>query len=426
MCSTSDTRATTTTTRTTTELAALIGRVNAAAPHARTAINLVPSENRMSPTAHAMLGTDYTNRYCFHDTMTGVWEFRGGEAVAELEIAGRGAFARLADAEYVNLRPISGLNAMTIVLAALAGSRGSTVVSIAPASGGHYATGELITLLGRRVVTVDCTRGRVDLEQLDRILASATVPLVYLDLQNSRHILDTAAVADLLDDYPGTRLHVDISHTLGLVLGGAHPNPLDQGAGSAGGSLHKTFPGPHHGVLFTRDDTTAELLRRAQRCLLSSHHFGHALAAAVAALEFEHYGAEYAAAVLVNARALASALSEHWFDVVVDHSGFTETHQVWVRLDDPVRMSDLLAQWGIRVNIQSDLPGCPGPMWRLGTAEPTLLGAGADEMRALAAIVAAARDSDLVRGRLAVKQLQDRIGARPWWSRYMDAKAGDS
>ncbi|WP_216916147.1 hypothetical protein [Nocardia noduli] len=417
MCSAHTSTGTATITDPIERLSTLIERVHTDTPRARSAINLVPSENRMSPTAHAMLGTDYSNRYFFNEALTGVWEFRGGEAVAELEIAGRQAFSRLACAEYVNLRPLSGLNAMMIALSGLGGLPGHTVVSISPASGGHYATGAVITRLGYRWASVDCTRGSVDLAALEQILTDRAVSLVYLDVQNSRHRLEVGAVAELLVRYPGVRLHVDISHTLGLVLGGAHANPLDHGAGSVGGSLHKSFPGPHHGMLFTRDGAIAEMLREAQYVLVSSHHFGHTLASAVTALEFEHYGRGYAHAVLDNARILAAALTEYGFDVPGAGSGFTDTHQVWVRLDDAAGVSDVLAEWGIRVNIQSDLPDCPGPMWRLGTAEPTVLGADGAEMGELARILADARDGHTRRGRDAAQGLRDRIGIRPWWSR---------
>lgn len=405
------------------QLAQISARITATEPLNRTAINLVPSENRMSPTAHALLNTDYSNRYHFNEDLTaGQWEFRGGEPIAELENAGRAAFARLLDtaAECVNLRPISGLNAMMIALAALGGPAGSTVVSISVASGGHYATGELISRFGHKWRPVDYRDGHIDLAQLERALATGAVSLVYADVQNSRHVLNVAAVAELVHRYPPARLHVDCSHTLGLVLGGAHPNPLDCGAGSISSSLHKTFPGPHRGLLVTRDENTHALLRKAQFTMVSSHHFGTVLAAARTALEFETYGAGYASAVIINAQVLAASLADHDFDVAGGESGYTDTHQVWVRLHDPFTVSDQLARWGIRVNIQRDLPGCPGPMFRLGTAEPTVLGATATDMRDLAAVIAMARDEKAGTAPALVNELRTRIGQRPWWSRTAD------
>lgn len=400
-------------------LAEITARITATEPLNRTAINLVPSENRMSPTAHALLNTDYSNRYHFNeDRAARQWEFRGGEPIAELENAGRAAFSRLLDiaAEWVNLRPISGLNAMMIALAALGGPAGSTVVSILVASGGHYATGELISRFGYRWHPVDCAHGRIDLDRLEQVLASGTVSLVYADVQNSRHVLDVAAVAELVHHYPPARLHVDCSHTLGLVLGGAHPNPLDCGAGSISSSLHKTFPGPHRGLLVTRDETTHALLRKTQFTMVSSHHFATALAAACTALEFETYGAGYASAVITNAQVLAASLADHGFDVAGGEAGYTDTHQVWVRLNDPFTVSDQLARWRIRGNIQHDLPGCPGPMFRLGTAEPTVLGATATDMRDLAAVIAMARDGQVSTATSLANELRTRIGQRPWWS----------
>ncbi|WP_327141316.1 hypothetical protein [Nocardia sp. NBC_01327] len=404
-------------------LADFAARTRAAEMLNRTAINLVPSENRMSPAAHAMLATDYANRYFFNQTLAPQgWEFRGGEGLADLETAGCQALSRLTGAEFVNLRPLSGLNGMMIALSGLGGEPGARVVTIAPACGGHYATGALIRRFGYQWVPVNCVDGRVDLTQLEQALATG-VSLIYADLQNSRHMLDVTAIGEVARRYPGTRLHVDCSHTLGLILGGAHPNPLDHGAQSISSSLHKSFPGPHHGLLATRDADIDALLRDAQFTLVSSHHFSAALAAAVTALEFEIYGSGYADAVIANARALATALADYGFDVVGDAgSGYTDTHQVWVRLPDPVGVSDRLARWGIRVNIQSDLPGCPGRMWRLGAAEPTVLGATTTDMHELAAVIAQARDghtSSHVRG---LSELRQRLGRHPWWSRTNESE----
>ena len=404
-------------------LAEITARIAATESLNRTAINLVPSENRMSPTARALLNTDYSNRYHFNEHLTDrQWEFRGGEPIAALENAGREAFSRLlhTDPERVNLRPISGLNAMMIAIAALGGAAGSTIVSISQTNGGHYATGDLARRFGYRWQPVDCFDGHIDVSQLEQVLATGAVSLVYADLQNSRHVLEVAAVAELAHRYPPARLHVDCSHTLGLILGGAHPNPLDYGAGSISSSLHKTFPGPHRGLLATRDETVHALLREAQVMMVSSHHFATALAAARTALEFELYGHGYATAVIANARVLAGALADHGFDVAGAESGFTDTHQVWVRLEDPFGVSDRLARWGIRVNIQNDLPGCPGPMFRLGAAEPTVLGATATDMRDLAVVMAAAREGRASCGNALVSELRARIGLRPLWSRAAD------
>jgi glycine hydroxymethyltransferase len=384
-----------------------------------TAVNLVPSENRLSPNAQLPLQLDFYNRYFFNEELDdNGWEFRGGEHVAALEtVDGCAALRRLSQCKFVNLRPISGLSAMLIAIAAQAGTPDSAVVSISPASGGHYATGAVIERLGYRPIQVRCAGGQVDLAQLRQALAGGDVSLVYLDLQNSLHILDVYSVASLLTEWPDTHLHVDCSHTMGLVFGGAHPNPIVSGAGSFGGSTHKTFPGPHKGVLMTPSEETSKRFKEAQFHLVSSHHFAETLSAAMTALEFETYGKHYARVVIDNARALGAALADHGFDVVRASDGITDTHQVWVRLDNAMELSNELAHLTIRVNVQSELPGCPGLAWRLGTSELSVLGAGVDDMSTVADIIALARDGKIDKAAATSAELRRYAFTSPYWSR---------
>nr|BAO20189.1 L-threonine:uridine-5'-aldehyde transaldolase [Sphaerisporangium sp. SANK 60911] len=356
----------------------------------REALNLVPSENRMSPLAMLPLSSDFYNRYFFNDRLdSGFWQFRGGQSASHFEVdVALPSLRRLTASEYVNLRPISGLNTMLIAVAGLGGVPGSAVVSIGHDWGGHYATSALVERLGLRSVTVRVERGKVDASELERVLRQDAPTLVYLDLQNSLDPLDVPPVAAAIRTHsPGTLLHVDASHVLGLILGGAIPNPLDAGADSVGGSTHKTFPGPHKGILFTRDAEIADRLRRAQFNLLSSHHFAETISLGLAALEFENFGAAYAEQVLRNATAFGRALRHRGFDVIGDPERPTGTHQVWVRIGDAPRtdhVAENLYLAGIRVNVQTDLPGLPGAMFRLGVSEVTFEGADEDAMGLLA------------------------------------------
>ncbi|HJD81110.1 hypothetical protein [Kitasatospora aureofaciens] len=380
------------------------------------AVNLVPSENRMSPLAQLPLGGDFYNRYFFNDTLEpGFWQFRGGQAVAEVETGlTTESLSWLGRAPYVNVRPISGMSAMTIAMAGLGGEPGGTVVSIDAASGGHYATSDLARRLGFAAATVPAQHGVVDERVLERLLRETGPDLVYLDLQNSRHELQVARVAEIVRAVsPRTRLHVDCSHTLGLVLGGALANPLDLGADTMGGSTHKTFPGPHKGVLFTRDPQHRDRLRDAQFKLLSSHHFAETLALGLAAAEFAHFGADYAAQVVANARRFADLLTADGFDVVRDEDGHaTSTHQVWVRIGDAERtdgFSRAMYEKGIRLNVQVDLPGVPGPVLRLGLAEFTFTGGREEAVEALAEEFRDAR-SGLRQDGKGSRRVRDRFG----------------
>lgn len=373
------------------DLRIVVDRILTQRKQADVAVNLVPSENKLSPLAQIPLSTDYYNRYFFNDALDpGFWQFRGGQDVAEIETdLTIGHLSRLARAAHVNERPISGLSAMMIAMAGLGGPPGGTVVSIDPASGGHYATADLARRLGFESATVPVVRGRVDEQRLEHLLREHEPELVYLDLQNSRHELAVARAADLIKTHsPRTLLHVDCSHAMGLVLGAALGNPLDAGADTMGGSTHKSFPGPHKGILFTRNPQLHQRLKDAQFTMLSSHHFAETLALGLAAAEFCHFGQAYAAQLIDNAQLFGKLLAADGFGVATDQDGHhTSTHQVWIKIGDAEQtdhFSQTLYDHGIRTNIQIDLPDMPGPALRLGVNELTFIGAREPAIHALA------------------------------------------
>lgn len=378
-------------------------------------INLVPSEARMSPLARRPLGTDLYFRYFFNEQADPLfWQFRGGQEIGHLERdLAVSALGRLAAAPHVNVRPLSGLSAMLLTISALGGPAGSTVICLDPDAGGHFATASVIRRLGRRPVAIGVRDGKVDRDGLAAALrAGDGASLVYLDLQNTLAELDVAVAAAVLAEHsPATHLHVDTSHTLGLVLGQAHANPLDAGADSFGGSTHKSFPGPQKGALFCRDTVIAKQFQEAQFDLISSHHFAETLALGLAAAEFEIFGEPYARQVVENAQALARSLREHGFEVAGCGSELTATHQVWIShgsLAAVTRLGDRLAAAGIAANVQDDLPGLRGAAFRLGVNETTFEGAGEDAMELIAAAFAQARDGAV---RISAGEVRETFGA---------------
>ncbi|WP_406414799.1 hypothetical protein [Streptomyces sp. NBC_01614] len=366
----------------------------------REALSLVPSENRLSPLAQLPLQLDFHNRYFFNeDHDPDFWQFRGGESIADIETdVAHSSLSALSDAPFVNLRPVSGLSAMIVAISGMGGDPGSTIVCIEPASGGHHASAGVIERFGFVPATVSVEAGAVDIDGLRKILSSQHVSLLYLDLANSLHLLDVGAVAACLAEHsPHTLLHIDASHTLGLILGGQAPNPLDLGATSFGGSTHKTFPGPHKGVLFTRLPHVRGLIKDAQRILVSSHHFAATLALGLAAREFQHFGPAYARQVVANAKRLGAELTERGFDVARCTDGFTDNHMLWVDVGDHAatnKLAGALAEAGIRANVQTEneMPNVSGPVFRLGTNEVTFEGASETSMALIAEAFAAARD----------------------------------
>jgi glycine hydroxymethyltransferase len=283
------------------------------------------------------------------------------------------------------------------VLSALGGGVGSKVLTVSPEQGGHYATAALAARLG----LTTCHIGGPDAHTIDYDGIGATLReqrpgLVYVDQSNCLFPLDVQKLVQVTRGVaPDTLIHVDVSHWLGLVLGGVFPNPLALGADSFGGSTHKTFPGPQKAVVATnREDLNAKIYQ-AQYEMISSHHFATALSLGIALLEFKECGgAEYAANVVRNTKELGRHLHQRGVAVEAADRGFSCGHQLWIRTStngvDAFEASERLYRAGIRVNAFPNLPGIPEPVIRIGANEATYHGLREHDMDELADVFASA------------------------------------
>ncbi len=362
---------------------------------AQRTLSLVPSENAFSGLAKLPLLLDAYHRYFFNETGEPErWLFRGSQHLADIEMRVTGPVLReLALARYSSVRPLSGLSAMALVLAALGGEPGSAILTIAPACGGHYATPSIARRFGLRVGFL----GGQDPHSLDFETVTAQVSrtrptLVYVDQCHALFPIDVRKLVSAVRAAGGdTLVHVDVSHFMGLVLGGAFANPLECGADSFGGSTHKTFPGPHKAVFTTNREDLAGRIEETQDYLISSHHFAATLSLGLALLEFRDYGGrDYAHAIIENTRRFGRRLHESGCTVAAADRGFSAGHQLWLDTEadgmPAMRASDRLYEAGLRVNVAPELPGFTRRAIRIGMNEPTYRGLRGPEVDELAEI----------------------------------------
>lgn len=384
---------------------------------------MIPSESMLPPLARLPLVSDLYCRYFFNDAEDpGDWRFPAARDAAALETRLTIPLLRqLAGARHVNVRPLSGLSAMTLVLAALGGPPGSPVALLDPGLGGHYATASLAARLGLRPVLVTGTSPHApDLDQTRDVLRQHRPPLLYLDQSHGLAPFDVAAItAAAQEASPQTRVHADVSHWMGLTLGGALPNPLEAGADSFGGSTHKTFPGPQKGIIATSDDEVARLLRQAQPHVISSHHYGATCALGLALALFAERCPAYPRAVIDCARALGASLAGQGLLPEGAAFGYSGGHQLWLRTaPHGIPAADAagrLYEAGIRVNFLDDLPGIAEPALRIGVNEAAWLGLQPGDVPELAAIMAAAILGTQPSGELAARtaSLRGRLPGSP-------------
>ncbi|MGI5457656.1 hypothetical protein ACQEWB_31695 [Streptomyces sp. CA-249302] len=365
----------------------------AAAHHeaARHRLHLVPSENGLSLAARIPHLMEAAVRYAFPGSDGGGenWAWPGRQDLVAIERAAAVRLGAQMGARHVNLKPVSGVSALTVALSALA-RPGEVAFNWAERDGGHGSTRFIGTRLGLRMkdLPIDPASWTLDLAALAHRLAGGPQPeLVYLDAFMCLFPVDLPGLREVVGS--DTVIHYDASHTLGLIAGGAWQNPLVEGADSLGGSTHKTYPGPHKGLLATNDAGLAARLDEHASHFVSHHHPADVVALAVAAAEMDAHGAAYALATVANARRLGAALAERGFTVCGEKGGFTDCHQLWIDIAPLMAAEDAsrrLFEAGIVVNA-IPLPHITAPAGlRLGVQEVSWAGMGEAAMDELADI----------------------------------------
>ncbi|MFF3559993.1 serine hydroxymethyltransferase [Streptomyces sp. NPDC002574] len=363
-------------------------------------LQLIAGENFTSPAVLAALGSPLANKYA--EGYPGHRHHAGCELVDLAERLAVERATRLFGAAHANVQPYSGSSAVLAAYAALL-VPGDTILAMSLAHGGHLTHGSESNFSGRwfRIAGYGVTEGasfeeggRIDYDRL-RILAHQHRPkaIVCGGIAYPRTI-DYAAFREIADDV-GAYLIVDAAHTLGLVAGGASPNPVPY-ADVVCATTHKTLRGPRGGMILCG----ADLAQRIDRAVFPFSQGGphmHAIAAKAAAFaeaarpEF----ALYAHQVIANARALADAMAGQGMRIA---TGGTDTHLIAADVSafgvTGMRARGLCAGAGIvldKYTLPYDKEPCAaGSGIRLGTAAVTTQGMGEQQMPQVADLIARA------------------------------------
>jgi glycine hydroxymethyltransferase len=272
---------------------------------------------------------------------------------------------------------------------------GDKVMGMRLDQGGHLTHGSPVNFSGRlydfvaygvdddtETLDYDVIRDLAVRERPRLIIAGATAYPRTIDFEAFRAIADQV----------GAMLLVDAAHIAGLVAGGAHPSPVPY-ADIVTFTTHKTLRGPRAGAILCRSEY-GPAIDKAVFPGLQGGPLMHVIAAkAVAFHEASQPSfAQYAAEIVVNARALAAALTEEGFRIV---SGGTDNHLMLVDLR-PFGVTGKVAQEaldlaGITVN-KNAIPNDPEKPFvtsglRLGTASCTTAGMGPEQMREIASLI---------------------------------------
>ena len=373
-----------------TEVAAAM---NAELQRQRNNIELIASENIVSPAVMAAMGSVLTNKYA--EGYPGHRYYGGCQHVDVVEQIAIDRACELFGAKYANVQPHSGAQANLAVYFAIL-ELGDTVMGMDLSQGGHLTHGSPANMSGRNYNFVSYgvnENGFLDYDALEAQVKEVQPKLLVAGASAYCRALDFERLANIAHSN-GAMFMVDMAHIAGLVAGGAHMNPVPY-ADVVTTTTHKTLRGPRGGLILTNSE---ELIKKINKAIFPGTQGGpleHVIAAKAVcfgeALKPEYK--EYAHNVVKNAAALAARLMERGVKIV---SGGTDNHLMLVDLTDSEVTGKQLEKNLDEVHITANKNTVPGEKRspfvtsgvRLGTPSVTTRGFGEEEMVIIADCIA--------------------------------------
>lgn len=343
-------------------------------------IELIASENIVSPAVMAAQGSVLTNKYA--EGYPHRRYYHGCEFVDEVETLAIERAKKLFGAAFANVQPHSGSQANTAVYVALL-QPNDTIMGMSLDAGGHLTHGAKVSFSGKWLHSVcygvQKDTGLIDYDEVERLAEEYKPRLIIAGGSAYPRQIDFARFRKIADKV-GAYLMVDMAHFAGLVAGGVHPNPL-MWADVVTTTTHKTLRGPRGGMILTNREDLAKKINSAVFPGTQGGPLEHVIAAKAVCFKEDLSDSfkAYTAQVVQNAKALGEALKERGLALV---SGGTDTHLLLVDLRPKNVTGDVVAELLDRAHItcnKNAIPFDPMPPKvtsgiRLGTPAGTTRG----------------------------------------------------
>lgn len=382
----------------------------------QTGLELIPSENYVSPDVLKALGSVFTNKYS--EGYPGRRYYGGQHNTDQIEQLAIDRAKQLFGADHANVQPHSGAQANEAVYYAWC-EPGDTILAMDLAHGGHLTHGAPVTRSAREYNFVrygikDVETGEIDYEEIRRLALEHQPKIILAGFSAYPRELDYAKFAEIGNEV-GAMLMADMSHIAGLIVGGVAKNPFDYGFHVITTTTHKTLRGPRGGLILSKgvvgnplkrpEKTLENLPTLIDRAVFPGTQGGphmHTIAAKAVAFgealrpEF----AAYAQQIVKNAAVLADELKRGGLKLV---TGGTSNHLVLADVYgsfgiDGKTAQERLEASGITANanaIPNDtLPPFRPSGLRLGTPAVTTRGMKETEIKQIAELIIAAIQTD--------------------------------
>lgn len=294
-------------------------------------IELIASENFVSPAVLAAAGSHLTNKYA--EGYPGHRYYGGCRYVDIAEDLARNRLKELFGCEYCNVQPHSGASANLAVLFA-ACEPGDTVMGMNLAHGGHLSHGSPVNISGKyfKIVPYGVSRDSelLDYDEMERIAMECRPKLIISGASAYPRIIDFKRIREICDKC-GALMMVDIAHIAGLVAAGLHPSPVPY-ADFVTTTTHKTLRGPRGGVIMCKEKW-GKAIDKAVFPGVQGGPLMHIIAAKAVAFReaLSPEFAEYQKRIVNNAKAMADEWQKLGVKMV---SGGTDNHLILLNLTD--------------------------------------------------------------------------------------------
>ena len=294
----------------------------------RSHIELIASENFVSPAVMAAMGSCLTNKYA--EGYPAHRYYGGCECVDVVENLARDRAEQLFGCEYVNVQPHSGAQANTAVYFAML-QPGDTVMGMSLSNGGHLTHGSPVNLSGKYFHFVPYgvdAQGYIDYDAMRALALECKPKMIVSGASAYPRTIDFEKIRAICDEV-GALMMVDIAHIAGLVAAGQHPSPVPY-ADFVTTTTHKTLRGPRGGMIMCRE----QYGKAIDKAIFPGTQGGplmHVIAGKAVCFgealkpEFK----EYSQKIIDNAQALAKGLTSRGLNLV---SGGTDNHLVLLSL----------------------------------------------------------------------------------------------
>ncbi|MBE6852709.1 MAG: serine hydroxymethyltransferase [Ruminococcus sp.] len=352
-------------------------------------LELIASENIVSPEVMAAMGSVLTNKYA--EGYPGKRYYGGCECVDIVENIAIERAKELFGAKFANVQAHSGAQANTAVYFALL-EPGDTVLGMSLAHGGHLTHGSPVNLSGKYFNFVSYglgDDGRIDYEKLEELAKENKPKLIVAGASAYPRAIDFERISAIAKSV-GAMFMVDMAHIAGLVAAGCHQSPVPY-ADVVTTTTHKTLRGPRGGLILTNDEELAKKINKAIFPGIQGGPLMHVIAAKAVCFgeALKDSFKEYQQQVVKNAKALADALVEKGFNLV---SGGSDNHLMLVDLQSfnitGKELEHRLDEVYITVN-KNAVPNDPQSPFvtsgvRIGTPAVTSRGLKEDDMKKIA------------------------------------------